>query len=96
MTNEEIKNKAMFSAARITLSPHEWSWTQAEQEEMARYILDQSREIEELRKITILSDAMAIAAKAEYYEGLRIKDRITKDLEAELREVTSRDLNMEG
>jgi hypothetical protein len=25
---------------RITMSPHEWTWTQSEQEEMAKHVLD--------------------------------------------------------
>lgn len=36
---KEQVNSAIMSAMRITMSPHEWSWTQLEQEEMAMTIL---------------------------------------------------------
>jgi len=35
----EDRTKAINSAFRITMSPCEWSWTQEEQESMAKYVL---------------------------------------------------------
>lgn len=51
---------------RITLSPHEWTWTQDEQEEMANHILKQEQEINELRRL-------AYCAK-EYCFGIDDRD----------------------
>jgi hypothetical protein len=40
----------MSPAYRITLSPHEWTWTQAEQEEMARDVQKLLTENDKFRK----------------------------------------------
>jgi len=36
--NPEEHAKALFAASNITLSPHEWTWTQEEQEAMAKFV----------------------------------------------------------
>jgi hypothetical protein len=41
------------SAYRITLSPHEWAWTQAEQEAMARAIVEMDREREQFQQLKL-------------------------------------------
>jgi len=37
-----------FCAIRMQLSPHEWTWTQKEQEEMARELLKVDAQVEDL------------------------------------------------
>lgn len=44
----EKHNEVLSAASRITLSPHEWTWTQTEVEEMAKSVLDFSERIAEL------------------------------------------------
>jgi hypothetical protein len=44
-----FSNPPPSSAYRITLSPHEWTWTQAEQEEMARAVIESERACHELK-----------------------------------------------
>lgn len=36
---DKLIRKALWSASYIQLSPHEWTWTQKEQEDMARALL---------------------------------------------------------
>ena len=48
---EDEKKSAVMSALRVTMSPHEWTWTDREQVEMAQYILWQSTRIAVLEKI---------------------------------------------
>jgi hypothetical protein len=50
-----ITNHPASCAYRITLSPHEWTWTQEEQQNMAEAIVLLDKERQELReKITEL------------------------------------------
>ena len=62
---------------RITLSPHEWTWTQSEQEDMAQHIVDllkeRSRHTEALK---------FYADKDNWNEGdMELGDRARKALE---------------
>lgn len=50
MTKDDVKS-ANWSAARMYLSPHEWTWTQKECEDMAKYILSQNKELHNLQKV---------------------------------------------
>lgn len=44
-------NHPASSAYRITMSPHEWTWTQEEQEQMAKAIVLRDAQIAKARKI---------------------------------------------
>ena len=46
---EAYKRKPISTAYRVTLSPHEWEWTQEEQVELARDVLRGQSKIQELR-----------------------------------------------
>lgn len=59
--SEDEKTRAAMSAYRITMSPHEWQWSQADQEAMASYILFLSAE---------LVRATRVAEKAAAYFAL--------------------------
>jgi len=57
-------------AYRITLSPHEWEWTQEDQEEMAREIIKYQKNMEmvtaflhELRKSDLRHEFVKLAAE---------------------------------
>lgn len=49
VAKETVRNGIMV-AFRITLSPHEWDWTQIEQQEMAHTILFLYSKLEEIRE----------------------------------------------
>jgi len=66
ITKDQIQS-ATYSALRITLSQHEWTWTQAEQEEMATYILWQAVELQTLvDKSTALFDSKKVGWWVKY------------------------------
>jgi hypothetical protein len=36
---KELRNQAIMLALRLTMSPHEWTWTKSEIEKMAKYVI---------------------------------------------------------
>ncbi len=62
------------AAYRMHLSPHEWTWTQSEQEAMAEAIIALDSERAQLReRFKILSSALTERA-AEYAEAIRASE----------------------
>lgn len=57
-SNEELLKRALWSASYIELSPHEWTWTQTEQEEMAKAILLLNKKIDIEKRVEILERRM--------------------------------------
>jgi len=56
---EEDRNAAVYTALRVTMSPHEWTWTEQEQTSMAQLILWQSTEISKLLAVADAAQAWA-------------------------------------
>ena len=63
-----------FCAIRITMSPHEWTWTQDEQEEMARELLR--------------LDALLEECKGAFQEIVKSDDSVPVSYEAALNHAT--------
>ena len=63
--DEDTVKKALFSAMYITASPHEWSWTQTEQENMARALIILSKKSDMEKQLDILSRQIE-ALSAQY------------------------------
>lgn len=49
--DQETERIAIDSAYRLLLSPHEWTWTQAEQEAMARFVLLSHQQLSAIRQV---------------------------------------------
>lgn len=47
----DIRTKAIQVAYRMTLSPHEWTWNQDEQEAMAQFVLWAHQRIDAYRQL---------------------------------------------
>lgn len=58
MSDDEILKRALWSASYIQLSPHEWTWTQTEQEEMAKALLILSKKADIEKRVEILERRM--------------------------------------
>ena len=63
--DEEIVKQAMFAAMYITGSPRQWSWTQKEQENMARALMILSKKSDMEKQLHILSRQIE-ALSAQY------------------------------
>lgn len=46
------REKAIEVALRLTMSPHEWEWSQGEQESMARYVLWAHQRLSGIKQLT--------------------------------------------
>lgn len=90
MLSDELKSSACMSAWRITLSPHEWTWTQKEQEEMAKYIVLLSNKVKAADALrdacaAVLNDVETVplssrvsaedSAMAEMHEAIEAYDK---------------------
>ena len=49
--NETCELDAVRAAYYLTLSPHEWQWTQAQQESMANYVLWACQRLSAIRQL---------------------------------------------
>ena len=54
--SEVDRKLAIQYAYRMTLSPHEWEWTQADQELMARYCLWACQRLDGISQLAIEDD----------------------------------------